>query len=177
MCAALRWVCIGPILPVPRLRFQNIGDGIYAPNASRFCLCGLDEPCSDVRTRPDTGGCGIRQPHASSSSARSGCNAVRIRSEDGPVATAEGNELAAAEFFGRISVTINQSSLKQPVAVPLLAVEQLNACGIAPPAPPPSPTSTPSSIAPECLLTAITLQIPYELTPLPRSEERRVGKE
>src|ERR1039458_5995002 len=66
-----------------------------------------------------------------------------------------------------ISVTINQSSLKQSVAVPLLAVEQLNACGIAPPAPPPSPTSTPSSVAPECLLTAITLQIPYELTPLP----------
>src|ERR1035441_2557591 len=66
-----------------------------------------------------------------------------------------------------ISLTINQSSLKQSVAVPLLAVEQLNACGIAPPAPPPSPTSTPSTVPQECLLTAITLQIPYELTPLP----------
>ena len=66
-----------------------------------------------------------------------------------------------------ISVTINQSSLQQSVAVPLLAVEQLNTCGIAPPAPPPSPPSTPSTVPPECLLTAITLQIPYELTPLP----------
>jgi len=69
-----------------------------------------------------------------------------------------------------ISVTINQSSLKQSVAVPLLAVEQLNTCSItvvAPPPPPPSPTSTPSTVPPECLLTAITLQIPYELTPLP----------
>src|ERR1019366_291667 len=69
-----------------------------------------------------------------------------------------------------ISVTINQSSLKQSVAVPLLAVEQLNTCSIAvvaPPPVPPSPTSTPSTVPPECLLTAITLQIPYELTPLP----------
>ena len=66
-----------------------------------------------------------------------------------------------------ISVTINQSSLKQSVAVPLLAVEQLNTCSLAPPPPPSSPTSTPSTVPPECLLTAITLQIPYELTPLP----------
>src|ERR1017187_2854593 len=100
MCTALRWVCIGPILPVPRLRFQNIGDGIHAPNRSHCRLCDHHEPCSDVRTRPDTGGCGIRQPHANSSSTRSGCNAVRIRAEDGPVATAESHELAVAEFFG-----------------------------------------------------------------------------
>ena len=66
-----------------------------------------------------------------------------------------------------ISLTINQSSLKQSVAVPLVAVEQLNTCSIAPPALPPSPTSTPSTVPPECLLTAITLQIPFELTPLP----------
>jgi hypothetical protein len=69
-----------------------------------------------------------------------------------------------------ISVTINQSSLKQSVAVPLVAVEQLNTCSITvvvPPPPPPSPTSTPSTAPPECLLTAITLQIPFEVTPLP----------
>src|ERR1035437_5912890 len=69
-----------------------------------------------------------------------------------------------------ISVTINQSSLKQSVAVPLLAVEQLNTCSIAVVAPqpvPPSPTSTPSTVPPDCLLTAITLKIHIELPPFP----------
>src|SRR5450759_3769410 len=58
-----------------------------------------------------------------------------------------------------ISVTINQSSQKQSVAVPLLAVEQLNTCGIGsfppPPPPAPAPTSPPSTIPPEYLLEAI----------------------
>src|ERR1035437_8751044 len=57
-----------------------------------------------------------------------------------------------------ISVTINQSSQKQYVAVPLLAVEQLNTCGIGsfppppPPPPPPAPTSPPSTVPPECMI-------------------------
>src|ERR1035438_2100993 len=88
-------------MPFPSSRLVQIHRGMnHAPQYSHCRLCDLHEPCSDVRTRPDTGRCGIRQPHATSSSTRSGCNAVRIRSEVGPVATAEGHELAVAEFFG-----------------------------------------------------------------------------
>ena len=56
-----------------------------------------------------------------------------------------------------ISVTINQSSPKQSVPAPLLAVQQLNNC---------SNSGAPST-PPDCMVGAITLQIPYELTPLP----------
>jgi hypothetical protein len=44
------------------------------------------------------------------------------------------------------------------VAAPLLAVEQLNGCNYA--VTPPSPV-----VPPDCMVGAITLQIPYELTP------------
>jgi hypothetical protein len=65
-----------------------------------------------------------------------------------------------------ISVTIKQSSPQQSIAAPLLAVQQLNTCSTAV-GTTPAPTSTSPTEPPECLLTAITLQIPYELTPLP----------
>jgi hypothetical protein len=65
-----------------------------------------------------------------------------------------------------ISVTIKQSSPQQSFTAPLLAVQQLNTCSTAVGTTPP-PTSTPPTAPPECLLTAITLQIPYELAPLP----------
>ena len=56
-----------------------------------------------------------------------------------------------------VSVTINQSSPKQSFPAPLLAVQQLNGCsnGGAPP-----PPTVPS----DCLVAAITVQIPYELS-------------
>lgn len=59
-----------------------------------------------------------------------------------------------------ISVTINQSSPKQSFVAPILIVEQLNNCsnGGAPP---------PPTIPSDCLIGAITIQIPYELTALP----------
>lgn len=59
-----------------------------------------------------------------------------------------------------ISVSINQSSPSQSFPVPLLAVEQLNACinGLTPP---------PPTVSPDCMVGAITLQIPYELSPVP----------
>jgi hypothetical protein len=56
-----------------------------------------------------------------------------------------------------VSVTINQSSPKQSLPAPLLAVQQLNGCsnGGAPP-----PPTVPS----DCLVAAITVQIPFELS-------------
>ena len=56
-----------------------------------------------------------------------------------------------------ISVTINQSSPKQSFPAPLLAVQQLNGCsnGGAPP---------PATVPSDCLVAAITVQIPYELS-------------
>src|SRR5450759_2655307 len=56
-----------------------------------------------------------------------------------------------------VSVTINQSSPKQSLPAPLLAVQQLNGCsnGGAPP-----PPTVPS----DCIVAAITVQIPYELS-------------
>jgi hypothetical protein len=61
-----------------------------------------------------------------------------------------------------ISVTINQSSPTLSVAAPLLAVEQLDGCnyGVTPP---------PPVVPPDCRVVAITLQIPYELSPQSRS--------
>ena len=63
--------------------------------------------------------------------------------------------------FGGISVTV--SPLSGPsYLVPLLAVQQMPVCGNAD-APPPPPPSSPT---PECVITAITVQIPYEIVPL-----------
>ena len=57
-----------------------------------------------------------------------------------------------------ISVSINQSSSSFPVR--LLAVEQLNACSSA-------LTPPTSTVSPDCMVGAITLQIPYELSSVP----------
>jgi hypothetical protein len=65
-----------------------------------------------------------------------------------------------------VSVTISQSSPKQSFPAPLLAVQQLNGCSNGG-APPPLPNSAPSTVPSDCLIGAITLQIPYELSPLP----------
>jgi hypothetical protein len=59
-----------------------------------------------------------------------------------------------------ISVTLNQPG-NQPTPVPLLSVQQVSVCsngGVAPPA---------SGLTPDCLITAITIQIPFELAFLP----------
>jgi hypothetical protein len=56
-----------------------------------------------------------------------------------------------------ISVTLNQPG-NQPTPVPLLSVQQVSVCsngGVTPPA---------SGLTADCLLTAITVQIPFELT-------------
>src|ERR1017187_7385602 len=56
--------CIGPISYRPTaFGSKNIGDGIYAPNAPRFCLCGLDELFTAVRPRNDLDGIGVRQSY------------------------------------------------------------------------------------------------------------------
>lgn len=52
-----------------------------------------------------------------------------------------------------ISATIRQSGPGTSLPVPLLSVEQLNTC------------SDPAAMSPECMLTAVTLQVPYELRP------------
>jgi hypothetical protein len=57
--------------------------------------------------------------------------------------------------LGGISVAVSQ------IPVPLLAVQQMSVCGNAG-APPPPPASPPSP-TPECVITAITVQIPYEI--------------
>lgn len=75
--------------------------------------------------------------------------------------------LPLPDSLAGISVAINQSSPNQSLAAPLLAVQQLTGCRNSVGAAPPLPTSTPSPVPPDCLLTAITLQIPFELTPLP----------
>jgi uncharacterized protein (TIGR03437 family) len=59
-----------------------------------------------------------------------------------------------------ISVTIKQSSPKLSILAPLWSVEQLNGCSNAGAPPPPT-------IPSDCMIGAITLQIPYELSPLP----------
>src|SRR5579871_5534978 len=53
--------------------------------------------------------------------------------------------------LGGIAVTVNQASPQQSLMVPLLSVAQVNLCGN-------------HAGTPECLLTAVTLQIPYELS-------------
>jgi uncharacterized protein (TIGR03437 family) len=52
-----------------------------------------------------------------------------------------------------ISATIRQSGPGTSLLVPLLSVEQLNTC------------SDPAAMSPECMLTAVTLQVPFELKP------------
>jgi hypothetical protein len=59
-------------------------------------------------------------------------------------------------------------ALNQTTPLPLLSIQQLSVCNILPPVPPPPPSSPPPSSppSPDCLITAITLQIPFDL-PLP----------
>jgi uncharacterized protein (TIGR03437 family) len=52
-----------------------------------------------------------------------------------------------------ISATLSQSGPGTILAVPLFSVEQLDTC------------SDPASMSPDCMLTAITLQIPFEMVP------------
>ena len=52
-----------------------------------------------------------------------------------------------------ISAVIRQSGPGTSLPVPLLSVEQLNTC------------SDPLAVLPECMLTAVTLQVPFELKP------------
>jgi hypothetical protein len=56
-----------------------------------------------------------------------------------------------------ITVALNQTPL------PLLSIQQMSVCNTIPPGPPQLPPSPPS---PDCLITAVTLQIPFDL-PLP----------
>jgi uncharacterized protein (TIGR03437 family) len=59
-----------------------------------------------------------------------------------------------------ISVTLNQPG-NQPTPVPLLSVQQVSVCnngGVAPPE---------SGLTPDCLITSITIQIPFELAFVP----------
>src|SRR5260370_17305393 len=65
--------------------------------------------------------------------------------------------LPLPDTLAGISVTINQSSPKQSFAAPLLAVQQLNPCSNGGVPPPPTVPS-------DCLVAAITIQIPYELS-------------
>jgi uncharacterized protein (TIGR03437 family) len=55
--------------------------------------------------------------------------------------------------LGGISATIRQSGPGTSLPVPLLSVEQLNTC------------SDPAAMSPECMLTAVTLQVPFQLKP------------
>lgn len=60
-----------------------------------------------------------------------------------------------------ISVTIAPETTGLAYPAPLLAVRQINSCGNGN-APPPAP-----SASPDCLITAITVQVPFELSPVP----------
>ena len=72
--------------------------------------------------------------------------------------------------LGGISVTVSQlSSPSYPV--PLLAVQQMSVCGNAGASPPPSA----SSPTPECVITAITVQIPYEIVPLQLGSDKSIN--
>src|ERR1035441_10360033 len=72
--------------------------------------------------------------------------------------------------LGGISVTVSQLS-GPSYPVPLLAVQQMPVCGNAGAPPPPSP----SSPTPECVITAITVQIPYELVPLQLGSDNSIN--
>jgi hypothetical protein len=64
-----------------------------------------------------------------------------------------------------ISVTLNQTG-SQPSPIPLLSVQQVSVCSTGSASPPLSPTS----LSPDCLITAITVQIPFELSLVPNHE-------
>jgi hypothetical protein len=64
-----------------------------------------------------------------------------------------------------ISVTLNQTGT-QPSPIPLLSVQQVSVCSTGSASPPLSPTS----LSPDCLITAITVQIPFELSLVPNHE-------
>jgi uncharacterized protein (TIGR03437 family) len=67
-----------------------------------------------------------------------------------------------------VSVRIRQSFPNQTLSVPLLSVQQISACtnGGAPP--------PPMGWTPDCFITAITVQIPYELEPTSLSDSDSV---
>src|SRR4051794_31635489 len=62
-----------------------------------------------------------------------------------------------------ISVTISRPFLKQSFVVPLLSIGQSITCGSSVLAPTPLQVTLIPIVPSDCLLTAITLQIPYEL--------------
>src|ERR1039457_6096212 len=83
--------CIGPIRSRPTaFGSKNIGDGIYAPNAPRCSLCGLDELFTAVRPRNDLDGIGVRQSYHDPGVAWSNHHVLRFRAEHGPDETPEG---------------------------------------------------------------------------------------
>jgi uncharacterized protein (TIGR03437 family) len=63
-----------------------------------------------------------------------------------------------------ISVTINQTAPKQLVPAPVLAVQQIDRCSHGGAPPPPNVTG-------DCLITAITVQIPFELAIPPSNSD------
>src|ERR1019366_9281557 len=153
---------IGPILPVPRLRFQNVGDGIYAPNASRFCLCGLDDPCPAVRPRNDLGRFRVRQSHDDPGIAWSNHHVLRFGVEPGHRKATQGHHFATPKLVGwsfRHDQPIISEAIPSGSAVGGPTIERLQQRRCATAAPPPPPT-----VPSDCLVAAITVQIPYELS-------------
>jgi hypothetical protein len=59
-----------------------------------------------------------------------------------------------------ISVTLTPETSGLSYSAPLLAVRQMNSCGY-------GGAPSPSSPSPDCLITAITVQVPFELSPVP----------
>jgi hypothetical protein len=64
-----------------------------------------------------------------------------------------------------VSVTLIQTG-SQPAPVPLLSIQQISVCSNSAASPLPSPAAVP----PDCLITAITVQIPFELSLVRNSE-------
>ena len=73
------------------------------------------------------------------------------------------NTVPLPTMLAGISVTLNQTT-----PIPLLSIQQMPVCNAVPPVPPPPLSSPPPSLppSPDCLITAITVQIPFDL-PLP----------
>ena len=77
---------------------------------------------------------------------------------------ARATNLPLPSALAGISVTLNQAG-QQPLPVPLLSLQQMSICsnGGAPPPPPGLTPGPPSGLTPDCLITTITAQIPFEL--------------
>ena len=67
-----------------------------------------------------------------------------------------------------ISITLSQNG-QQPSPIPLLSVQQMPICSNADVAPPPS------GVTPDCVITAITVQIPFELLLPPEGATAELG--